>query len=128
MLICPKNRNNRGFSRSPILTIIGIFAMGWFTYVGRIINIVTFLAPNLISAPFSSKMAAVNHRLLLQGKFILLLGIIRAWRLNRQRKQKRLSKKRRFWTRSYLQKREELGQYHTLVQELRIHDREHFFR
>ena len=40
VLICRKNRKNRGFFRSPILTIIGIFAMGWFTYVGRIINIV----------------------------------------------------------------------------------------
>ena len=27
--------------------------MGWFTYVGRIINIATFLAPKLILAPFS---------------------------------------------------------------------------
>ena len=53
LLICRKNRKNRGFFRSPILTIIGIFAMGWFTYVGRIINIVTFLAPKLILAPFS---------------------------------------------------------------------------
>ena len=38
------------------------------------------------------------------------------------------ARKHRFWVREMYQKREQLGAFHTLARELRLHDREYFFR
>lgn len=63
------------------------------------------------------KMAALNRRLL------LILAIYRIYKRNRDR-----SAKRRFWVRDVFTRRSQLGQYNTLLQELRQNDREYHFR
>jgi hypothetical protein len=60
-------------------------------------------------------MAALNREFLLQLNLFILLAI---------RQQQRKRKKHRFWVKDIFQKREELGAYHRLVLELRLHDRE----
>ena len=37
-------------------------------------------------------------------------------------------KRKKIWTREIFQRREELGAYHRLVNEMRLADREYFFR
>ena len=69
-------------------------------------------------------MAAIDELLALYAYYLLTLVMIRR-RGRRQTKEKR---KHRFWVRKVFKKREELGVYHTLVQELRLHDREWFYR
>ena len=66
-------------------------------------------------------MAAINRRFLLQSNLFALLVLIRL-RLQQKRR------KHRFWVRRIFQLRERYGAYHTLVQEMRLFDREYFFR
>ena len=68
-------------------------------------------------------MANVNHRYLLAIYIRILVK-------RRHRRQAQDGKRRlpRWWVRPYLRKREELGVFHTLFQELREDDREYFFR
>ena len=68
------------------------------------------------------KMAAINRRAGLVAIYLVVLAVVR-WRRDRK-----LIRKHRFWVREIFRKREELGMYGTLVPELRIHDREYFFR
>ena len=70
------------------------------------------------------KMAPTNQRRALQACYFLILAVLKR-RRQRGRKEKR---KHRFWVRSIFQKREELGAFHTLAQELRLDDREYFYR
>ena len=68
--------------------------------------------------------AGMNKRYLLAA-FILLL------RRRRRRRQRRLSVKPtvpEFWVREIFAKREQLGEFHTLVKEMRKTDRESSFR
>ena len=69
-------------------------------------------------ARFANKMADVNRRANLVACYLLILSILR------RRRGRRVPRRHRFWIRQIYQKREELGAYHTLVQELRLHDRE----
>ena len=73
-------------------------------------------------AIFANKMADVNRRANLLACYLLILSILR------RRRAPRIPRRHIFWVRQIYQKREELGAYHTLVQELRLHDREFFFR
>ena len=61
---------------------------------------------------------------------ILLLFLLRRRRKRRAKKQLNKQKRSapRFWVRSIFKKRDQLGEYHRLVQELRYEDREYFFR
>ena len=63
-------------------------------------------------------MAAVNERFLLQCHLFLILA------LKRQRRRK----KHKCWVGKIFQERKQRGFYHTLVRELRMHDREYFYR
>ena len=72
-----------------------------------------------------TKMVSINRRLWLKAKLTLILS---AYTLIRQKKKRVKRKKHRFWVRAIFQQREELGLYHRLVQELRLHDREYFYR
>ena len=67
-------------------------------------------------ARFANKMADVNRRANLVACYLLILSILR------RRRGRRVPRRHRFWIRQIYQKREELGAYHTLVQELRLHE------
>ena len=58
----------------------------------------------------------------------LLLILRRKRKRRRDEKNKRTRQKHRFWVRDIFKLREEYGEYHRLVQELREGDREYFFR
>ena len=73
-------------------------------------------------AIFANKMADVNRRANLLACYLFILLILR------RRRARRIPRRHRFWVREIYRKREELGAYHTLVQELRLHDRAFFFR
>ena len=76
---------------------------------------------------FENKMvAATNNRFLLQALLIVLLRR----RRRRRRLQYLLSERAApsFWQREIYAKREQLGEFHTLVLEMRTSDREMFFR
>ena len=69
-------------------------------------------------------MAAVNLRYLLLLKARLLIKILLL-----RRRERRLQKyKKRFWIRKIYEEREQKGEYHLLIKELRLHDAEYFFR
>ena len=70
---------------------------------------------------FGNEMADINRRASLLACYLLILSILRCRRAQK-------IPRHRFWVRQIYQKWEELGVYHTLVQELRLHDREFFFR
>ena len=57
---------------------------------------------------------------------LAILLLVR-FRRRRQALQKKI-KKRKFWVRSIYQRRKRLGEYHRLFQELKLGDREYFFR
>lgn len=59
---------------------------------------------------------------------LLLLLLRRRRRRRRIRASKFNRATPRFWVRKIFQRREEYGEYHHLVQELRNEDREYFFR
>ena len=60
---------------------------------------------------------------------ILLLILLRRRRKRRIKQEiRKKCIKRRFWVRPIFQHRDELGEYHRLVQELHERDREYFFR
>lgn len=68
----------------------------------------------------------MSTALILKKKLLLIL-LLR--RIRRKRSIKRKDRKRRrIWVREIFQKRERQGEFHRLVQELKIHDREYFFR
>ena len=72
--------------------------------------------------------ADANERLRvlkLQTGAMLILTAIQHRRKREQQKNKR---KHRFWIREIFKNRQNFGTFHTLVQELRLHDREFFFR
>ena len=69
-----------------------------------------------------SKMAAINREFLSQANLFLLIALTRS----RSRKIKR--KKHRFWVREIFKLGEKLGAYYTLVQEMRLQDRQYFYR
>ena len=58
-----------------------------------------------------------EEELVLQGHLLMIIGLLRKKRSLLERKEHR---KKRFWVRKILQEQKRLGQYHTLVQELRI--------
>ena len=59
---------------------------------------------------------------------LLLLLLLRRWKEKRALCRALKCTKRMFWVRNIFRKREELGEFHRLVQELRNEDREYFFR
>ena len=69
------------------------------------------------------------HELMLRrSQYICVLALVNA-RFSILKKQKPPKRKtKRFWVREYLKKREKYGQFHTLFSELRLSDREYFFR
>ena len=71
------------------------------------------------------KMPGINYRYLLLIYIQVLVRRRKRIKENDGPKQRRLPK---FWVRPSLQKREELGIFHTLFQEYREDDREYFFR
>ena len=72
------------------------------------------------------KMAGADEneveRFLLQANGFLIMALLKSVK-GHQRK-----RKHKFWVRKVLQKRNEFGAFHTLTQELRLLDREYFFR
>ena len=70
----------------------------------------------------ANNMADVEEEILLQANLFLLLV------LKRRHRQRQNRRKHRFWVRRIFLKRQELGAFHTLVRELRVSDREYFFR
>ena len=79
-------------------------------------------ADNTILAGNSYKMADTVDLMAALQAFLLLLVILRRRRTQRQRR------KHRFWVREIFQRREQFGWYHTLARELRLSDREYYFR
>ena len=71
--------------------------------------------------------AAVNHRMVLITQLKLLLLLLQKGRRIIIKNMKR-SKRRRFWVRDVLKKRQQYSQYHSLVKELELFDREHLFK
>ena len=59
---------------------------------------------------------------------ILLLLLLRRRRKRRMLRRTLMHAKPKFWVRSIFKKRESLGEYHRLIQELRNEDIEYFFR
>ena len=57
-------------------------------------------------------------------EILLLVFLMR----KRRRKRKRDYKPKRFWVRNIFKRRIKQGEYHNLVQELRLGDREFYFR
>lgn len=70
-------------------------------------------------------MAAINFHLLLSSYCQLIIALLR-----KKRSLLLMSKprKRRFWVRQFLKQRKQQSQYHILVEELRLYDREYFFK
>jgi len=62
------------------------------------------------------------------NKKLLLLMLIRRRRRRSEGKEKKKWRKKRFWIREIFLRRKELGEYHRLFQELKVSDREYFFR
>ena len=67
-------------------------------------------------------MAAFDERANLVAPYLLVIAVLRS------RREKEARRKCRFWICEIFKKREEFGAYHTLVQELRLSDREFYFR
>lgn len=69
------------------------------------------------------------HELMLRrSQYICVLALVNA-RFSIMKKQTPTKRRRkRFWIREYLKQREKYGQFHTLFSELRLSDREYFFR
>jgi len=67
---------------------------------------------------------ALNRQLLLATQCGLLLTYYAYERL----KSRKLKRRRKMWVRDILQERMQYGQFHTLLQEARLHDRESFYR
>ena len=63
------------------------------------------------------------RRLQLQTGVMLVLMAIQ-----HRRKRQQMVRKHRFWVREIFKNRLQFGSFHTLVQELRLHDREFFYR
>ena len=83
------------------------------------------LDPSLIfSRQMESKMAARNRRARIVAFYLLLLTILR----RRRTREAPDARKHRFWVREMYQKRQQLGVFHTLARELRLHDRKYPFR
>ena len=63
-------------------------------------------------------------------KKILLMLLLRRRRQRRihDQSEKKKCKIRRWWIQNIFKKRKELGEYHRLFQELKLSDREYFFR
>ena len=59
-----------------------------------------------------------------ENEVLLLLLLLR----RRRKRKKSELEKRKVWVQSIFLKREELGEYHRLIHELRYEDREYFFR
>ena len=85
-----------------------------FASVGRPLDFISIIFAR-DGGKFKQNMAALNNR-----RRLFLLILLR----RRLRKQKY---KKRFWVRNILQKRKEKGEYHTLIQEAMLYDKEFFF-
>ena len=68
-------------------------------------------------------MTSLNAR-----KKILLMLLLRRRRRRISEVQSKSRRKRKAWVRDIFTKRKELGEYHRLFQELKLSDREYFFR
>ena len=80
----------------------------------------------IFSCQMESKMGREkrrNRRGRIVAFYLLLLTILR-----RRTREAPDARNPLTWVREMYQKREELGLYHTLARELRLHDREYFFR
>ena len=62
------------------------------------------------------------RRLQLQGVILVLMAI------KHRGKRWQIIRKHRFWVREIFKNRPQFGTFHTLVQELRLHERELFYR
>jgi len=67
-------------------------------------------------------MAAVNRRRRLLACYLLLRDILR------RRREREHRRKHRFWVRPIFQRRERLGIFHTLVQEMEDEEREYYYK
>ena len=59
-------------------------------------------------------------------EMFMMMLVMRSRR--RRREQGRKKRKKRFWVRGIFEERKNYGEYHRLFQELRLGDREYFFR
>ena len=71
-------------------------------------------------------MASLNKRMLLKYQLYLMLSLVALRRKREQKHKKR--RKHRFWVRKLFTNRYNKGAFNTLVAELRLHDREFFYR
>eukprot|EP00795_Rhopilema_esculentum_P011795 gene11795-2173_t len=72
-------------------------------------------------------MAAAKIRMILHGRLLMLIAIIHL-RIALSKEKKKTKRKRKFWVRPHLKERKNHGQIHTLFSELKMFDREYFFR
>ena len=87
--------------------------------VTRRLNGALFIAANF----FCKMAAAVDRRFFLKGLLFLALGYMRL-----RRSKQRIKRKHKCWVRRIFKQRNDHGQFHTLFLELKLHDREFFYR
>ena len=61
-------------------------------------------------------------------KILMLLILRRSSRRRQEERRKPVRRKRRWWVREIFTRRQELGEYNRLFKELKLSDREYFFR
>ena len=72
--------------------------------------------------------SSMNPRFVLRCQLFLLIGYMRIRRNRAILKKKQMRRIRKCWVRSIFLERDKYGQYHTLFQELKLSDREYFYR
>ena len=82
---------------------------------------------NRIGAIFNRFISNMERIFLLECQFSLALILVMRY-VRRKKKLEKKRTRRKYWVRPMLQGRTNYGQYHTLFAELRLHDREYFFR
>ena len=64
-----------------------------------------------------------------ENLLLLLFLLLKVTKLRKSKCKKNIRRRpTKFWVRNIFLKREELGEYHHLIQEMRNDDREYFFR
>lgn len=79
-------------------------------------------------AQLQSKTCQNNMENIEEGLLLLRANVFLLSVLKRQRRQLQGRRKHQYWIRSIFLQRQKLGDFHTLVKELRTSDREYFFR
>ena len=103
-------------------------AASWFPYVAsRSYPQLFLLAGGRVCCSRAQEVGQVIPKMVLgtRRKKLLLLLLLRIRQLQMKQSSQR---HHRFWVRAIFTARKAYGQFHTLIEELRSHDREYFFR